>query len=1792
MSHLSAELSADKKRELLARLLKERARQSVSECPLSHGQRALWFVHQLDPDSPAYIIHCASRVRPDVDRSALQRALQQIVDRHATLRTTYSATGGVPTARIASQHEMPLQIIDAAGLSEAELNQHIFAEADRPFDLENGPVLRTQLFDRGSEAPVLLITAAHIAIDFWSLDMIMGELTALYRELMTGSPANLWPAKVQYRDFIAWQEEMLAGPEGERLWKYWSQQLAGPLPALDLPTDRPRPAVQTYRGASHRFDLPDELAHRLAALGKAEGATLYMMLLAAFEVLLYRYSGQRDLIVGSTTAGRNRAEWEDTVGYFLNVTPLRGQLAPEMTFLDFLGQVKRTVLGGLDHQDLPFAVLVERLSPPRDVSRSPIFQVAFNWDRPRKSLDEGEAPGQAAAGQDPGDLDLVPFAFAQQGSAFDLTLVMMHRGDSLAGAWQYNTDLFDAATIARFSGHLVTLLEAVAANPRQQLADLPLLARSERQMLVEDWNDTAADYPRDACLHDLFTTQAARTPEKTAVSHGDRALTYRELDERSNRLGRHLQKLGVGPDSLVGIFVERSPEMLVGLLGILKAGGAYVPLAPGTPAERLAYMLQESRAPVVLTERALASALPPTGSLIVQLDDDWPAISAESSAPVPRTSSPANLAYVIFTSGSTGKPKGVEIEHRSVVNFLTSMRRRPGIGPDDRLLAVTTLSFDISALELFLPLTVGGEVVVVSREVASDGMQLLALLRESRGTIMQATPATWRLLIQAGWQGDPKLKVLCGGEALPRDLADALVERSGSLWNMYGPTETTIWSSVDRVLPAGGPVLIGPPIANTQFYILDERLEAAPLGVPGELWIGGDGLARGYLNRPELTADRFRADPFRLGAGQRMYRTGDLARFRPDGRIEFLGRLDNQVKVRGFRIELGEIEAVLAHHPAIRESVVTARQMSSHADDKQLVAYLVAANGHLPATSDLREFLKQKLPDYMVPAHYVPLPALPLNPSGKVDRKALPAPQGVRMDVRTEYAAPRTSLEETLAEIWASILDVERVGIHDDFFDLGGASMPSLEIAARAEAEGVHFTPAFLFQHPTIAQLAGALTARGSASAQALPESDGAVTAEMVVEEPQQLATQTADLPQPKSVAQTARGNTVIESLGVYLPPNEVTTEEVVRGCQNRVWFPLERMAGIHSRRMSGEGDYCVDLARKAIERCFAISKYGPADIDLIICCNITRAITPVTVLIEPNTAMSVKKLFGMDRAIAFDVTNACGGMFTAIWMADAFLQLGLMRRALVVSGEYITGITKSAQIEINGFLDSRIACLTVGDAGAAVLIEAADNRSVGFHELELYSVSRYNRMCIGKLTDQPHGGPIMHVPDPIKHTSISAEQSVMHAQHMFEKAPWPPEKTDHLIIHQTSRRTLRDGMRAINKAFGKKVSHEGNTLDNISNRGNTATTTHFVAMWDQIESGKIKSGEKVLFAISGSGQTIGTGLYTLDDLPDRVREYQTSGKLAPKTEHVEYRPAEPAGPRVAITSVGTASVSGGAAAETTQLSVAAAEECLKRWGKDRNEIDLLIFAGLTRSEYVTEPAIATFIAGDLKINDCPESGKDRKTLAFDIYNAALAPLNACEVAARAIQAGKCRAAMIVASEIEINAQHHPDRLLGMCEAGSAIILEAADQPERGFGPFVYHFDLAHSDARTITGIKRHDRPFFDLRQSADVHDRFADAAAAAVQKLLAREGLTMDDFQVVLPPQISPELSAKLAERLGVPLERLVDSCREGQDLFTNSLGFSLQQALANGRAKAGDLALVIGVASGIQACCTTYRF
>ncbi|NIL98278.1 MAG: amino acid adenylation domain-containing protein, partial [Planctomycetales bacterium] len=1463
------------------------------------------------------------------------------------------------------------------------------------------------------------------------------------------------------------------------------------------------------------------------------------------------------------------------------------------SFLEFLDQVRKTVIDGIAHQDFPFPLLVERLQPPRDVSRSPVFQVAFGWDKPRRLSTQGGEPADEGHTADPAGLGLEPFALGQQGAAFDMMLMMLNMGNSLSAALQYNSDLFDQSTVARFVAHFQTLLNSIVANPNQALAELPLLDHAERKLMLDEWNTTARDYPRDRCLHELFQAQVSQNPHAVAVTSGDQQMTYQQLDQRANQLARHLAQLGAGPQNLVAICIPRSVDMLVGILGILKSGAAYVPLAPDTPHDRMTFMLQQSQAPVLLTQASLADDLPPHATQLVRIDDDWPTIAQHSTAALGPTAEATDLAYVIFTSGSTGKPKGVQLEHRSVVNFLNSMRHQPGMGPQDTLLAVTTLTFDISVLELFLPLSVGGQVIIVEEKVACDGGKLAKLLSQSPATIMQATPATWRLLVEAGWPGDPQLKVLCGGEALPRDLAEQLLQRCASLWNMYGPTETTIWSAVDRVQSGDGLLPIGRPIDNTQIYILDSRLQPVPIGVAGDLFIGGDGLARGYLHRPQLTAERFVPNPFSTQAATRMYKTGDIARYRTDGNIEFLGRSDFQVKIRGFRIELGEIEANLNQHPAVGQAVVMARQTGPREDDKQLVAYLVPAAETQPNTTQLREHLRQELPDYMLPATFLWLDRFPLNPAGKINRQALPEPDTSRPELESAYVPPRNDNEQTLAQIWADVLGLEKVGVHDNFFDLGGASIQSLEIGAIAEREGLKITPTMLFQHPTIAELAAAAPQVASPAPPTATESKGNGSVVAAVSPAEPTAPQTAARPKPKRRRRTEKANTIIESLGVYLPPKEVTTKELVKGCKHKMWFPLERMTGIHSRRMAGEDEFSIDLAIKAVDECFRHSKYTADDIDVVIACNITRLDKLRTLSIEPNTSLQLKKHFGFKHALAFDVTNACTGMLTAVQVVDAMLTTGLIRRGLVVSGEFISDIARTAQLEIDGFMDPRIACLTVGDAGAAVLLESATSRDVGFHELDMYSLSKYSRMCIGRLTEYPHGGIIMHVPDPMEHTAVAVQHSVMHAQYMFDTSEWSPEQMDHLIMHQTSDRSLRDAKRAINKAFKKKICTDANTIHNIAERGNTATTTHFVAIWDNILNGTLKSHEHVLLGITGSGQTIGTGIYTFDDLPERIRASKQEERHPPKVPAVTSQPPRPRTdlPRIQVASVGTIPLSQQAPRDTTKMTAMAARECLRKSSYQCSDMELLLFAGVLRTEYISEPAIATLIARELHMNDIIQSEYDQKTFCFDVYNAAMGFLHACQVASQLIQAGTFRTAMITASEVEVNAEFFEERL-GLFETASAFILDESADGKTGFGQFVFKFFPQYFEARQATGWYKDGKPYCGWHLDDRLNDIYLECIPPAVQELLDLEGLDLAQIKVVLPSQFSSAFNLQLAHTLQVPADRIVEVDHRQKDLFTSSLPYALQHAQQNQQVQPGDIGLIINVASGVQVGCATYYF
>ncbi|MCA9953210.1 MAG: amino acid adenylation domain-containing protein, partial [Anaerolineales bacterium] len=878
-------------------------------------------------------------------------------------------------------------------------------------------------------------------------------------------------------DFAAWQRSWLQGEVLDKQINYWKQRLQGAPATLNLPTDFPRPTMQSYRGATYRHDLSPDLTQRVIQFSRHANATPFMTLLAAYQLLLARYAGQNDVVVGSPIANRNRSEIENLIGFFVNMLVLRTTIGHNENFNDLLAQVRQHALDGYAHQDVPFEKLVDALSIPRDMSYSPVFQVAFILQNaPQSQIDLGEMT-----------MSIVP---AEGTTAkYDLTLTVLEGNSGYRLLWEYCTDLFEEETIVQLASHFTYLLENVVTNPHQPVAELPMFSEAELQQMLTEWNATGRPFPHHT-LTQLFSQQAERTPDATAVTASDASLSYAELEEKSNQLAAYLRQFNIQPDSLIGLALPRNSTMLVAILGILKAGAAYLPIDPGYPAQRVQYMLEHAQAPLLITNAELVDNLPEHQAKTILIDSDWGEISKLSTENVDQ-SRLDDLAYVIYTSGSTGLPKGVQITQRNLANFLNSMQERPGIQADDTLLAVTTLSFDIATLELYLPLISGARVLLADQATTKDATMLVQVLDAEPVTVMQATPATWQMLLAAGWQGKEDLTILSGGEALPASLAKQLLGCGTAVWNMYGPTETTVWSTCLQVTEAecatDGVISIGTPIGNTDVYILDDHLNPVPVGVTGNLYIGGVGVARGYLHRSDLTAERFPQHPFK--PEERIYFTGDVARYRKDGRIEFLGRSDHQVKIRGFRIELGEIENSLQSHPAIAQAVV-------HPQGEQLVAYLIARGEEQPDVTALRNHVQETLPAYMVPHRFLFLDAYPLTPNGKVDRKALPSPDGTVLAASREYTAPRDEVETKITAVWQKLLNVPQVGIHDNFFELGGDSISAVRFISQAREVGFSFRPSQLFQNQTVAELALLVQAQTDAPAAPDKAANGAMTAD------------------------------------------------------------------------------------------------------------------------------------------------------------------------------------------------------------------------------------------------------------------------------------------------------------------------------------------------------------------------------------------------------------------------------------------------------------------------------------------------------------------------------------------------------------------------------------------------------------------------------------------------------------------------------------------------------------------------
>ncbi|MCF3609346.1 amino acid adenylation domain-containing protein, partial [Planktothrix agardhii 1033] len=1038
-----------------------------AQIPLSYAQQRLWFLDQFQPNSALYNIPLALRLEGNLNQVALEQALQTIIERHEALRTNFLTIEGKPTQIIQTETNWTISIVhplQPPRKSEREITcqQLINTQAIQPFDLATEPLIRVTLLTLSQTEQVLLVCMHHVVSDGWSMGVFVQELAVLYDAYTQGKLSPLAPLPIQYADFALWQRQWLQEDVLETQLAYWQKQLAGATTFLPLPTDKPRPAVQTFVGAHQEFILSPELSQKLTKLSQEQGVTLFMTLFAAFDVLLYRYTGQTDILVGTPIANRNHSEIEGLIGFFVNTLVLRTNLAENSSFEQLLAQVREVALEAYSHQDLPFEMLVEALQPERDISYTPLFQVMFVLQN--TPLSTVELTG----------LSISSVQVETNTAKFDLSLAMENTDAGLVGVWEYNTDLFSPDTIERMTGHFLTLLEGIVTNQKETLAELPLLTQLEQKQLLIEWNNTEVDYPANKCIHQLFEKQVERTPNAVAVVFEGQQLTYNELNCRTNQLAHYLQSLGVKADELVGICVERSLEMIVGLLGILKAGGAYVPLDPEYPLERLSFMLEDAAVNVLLTQQKLINKLPEHQAQLICLDADWELIFQFSRDNLITDIQATNLAYVIYTSGSTGQPKGVMLSHSNLSNHMFWMQETFPLTRTDRVLQKTPFSFDASVWEFYAPLLVGGQLLIAQPGGHTDSDYLLKTIAQQQVTTVQLVPSLLQMLLEQGGIENCQLlkRVFCGGEILPVALQEKLFSQLNvNLCNLYGPTEccidVTFWNCQREMY--GQRIPIGRPIFNTQIYILDSNLQPVPVGIPGELHIGGAGLARGYLNRPELTQEKFIPNPFSNYPDSRLYKTGDLARYLPDGNIEYLGRIDNQVKIRGFRIELGEIETVLNQHPQVQSSVIIAREDTP--GNKRLVAYIVPQKETTPTPNELRQLLKEKLPEYMVPSAFVMLESLPLTPNGKIDRRALPAPE--QSYERTDkFILPRNPIEEILVTIWTEVLKVKQVSINDNFFELGGHSLLATQLISRIRTNlQIEIPLRSLFAAPTIEEL-------------------------------------------------------------------------------------------------------------------------------------------------------------------------------------------------------------------------------------------------------------------------------------------------------------------------------------------------------------------------------------------------------------------------------------------------------------------------------------------------------------------------------------------------------------------------------------------------------------------------------------------------------------------------------------------------------------------------------------------------
>lgn len=1728
--------------------------------PVSSAQHRLWILSKFGKVKTAYNITGILKVTGQINTEIFKTAIYTIIQRHETLRTIFKETNGEIQQLIHEEFEFEFDEVFVEGID--ELKNTIKTKSNHVFDLEVGPLLYVSIIkDIESANYAIVIAMHHIISDGWSIGIFTMECSEIYNSLLQHKEPNLPVLETQYVDFTLWEKEQEETENYTKQKEYWKAKLKDSPAFLELPYKKERPALQSFNGDLFKSEVSKELAEKVKGFCIEKNVTPFMFLLTVYKIVLNKYSNQTDILVGTPMTNRSVPELENLIGFFVNTLVIRTQIDDNLKFTNYLSEVKSVTLEIFQNKDISFETVLDLVKPPRNTSYSPIFQVMFTMENmPKEQLVFGTE-------------NAVIEQASNVSAKYDLTLSVREINETFEFEYEFNNEIFDSNIMQEFHKGYLNVLNTVLKTPETIIADIILLNEQEETLILDEWNNTMYKYEKNSSFIHEFTKNVVLHPNAIAYEYQNTKLTYKELNKKSDKLAHFFSENGIGINQKVAIYIERNENLLPTLLGVLKTGATYIPLDPSYPIDRIKYIVEDSESEIILCNESTKSLFNELKDLKVVIIENETQSNNTDAFKIADFVSENQPMYMIYTSGSTGNPKGVRIAHSSMLNFLIAMKKHLDFNEKHRLLAVTSLAFDISGLEFYLPLISGGTVVLANEMEVKSPHRLIDVIQKHNVNVMQGTPSLWQMLKEVSWTPDNSFKIICGGEALPQKLANWFLEISTDAWNMYGPTETTIWSTFLKIENTNE-IAIGRPILNTSMYILDKNLRPITIGHKGELYIGGDGLAIDYYKKPELVSDRF-IDWNYKNRKVKLFKTGDFAKYNEDGSIVYLGREDSLVKINGYRIELGEVESKLLKIKEVEKAVVITRKDQS--ESNYLMAY-VEMREEL-TLDEINKKLKGYLPSYMIPSRFIKVEGFPLTPNGKIDRKALVNREEVNHLKTAEFIAPETENEILLHRIWQQVLDIETIGVNDNFFNLGGASLQSIKISNLAEEAGLLVSPELIFEFSTIKELA-----------LKVEQISGVNIGGQRIKQNEIVIPENLKVKQGKTEVDTIDTTSVsIESMGMYLPNKEVFSKEIVRDCTNEIRFPIERLTGIEKVYFVDQ-EYTFGLAEKAIEKCMAVSTYKPEDIDLVITCNIFRMSSEKSISIEPGLSIQLSNKFGFKNALNFDITNACTGVFTAVYLAESFIKSGQAQRCLIVSGEYISHITKTSQIEVESYMDKRIAGLTLGDAGFAMVLEKSKDVNIGFQKFEMFTMGAYSDLCVVKPTSQSHGGFVVRT-DAIKMGEAGHVAAANHALKTLASNQWDFSNIDNIIMHQASSTTTQNAMREINSVLGENVTNSGNIIDNIKQRGNTATTTYWLATIDNIINGRIANYSNLIYCISGSGLTLGTALYSFDDLPDRIRHYeQTSIPQAKKESNFEEFEVPPFKRRLKMGNIGTAKKAG-RKVNGIDLLYEATERCIDG---NVNDIDLIVYYGINREEYMYEPAISTFLAGKIKANSSVEEiNTGKNTFAFDLMNGSLGFLNTCHTMLQLAQSDKCSKALLTTSEIDNN-KRYSDTYdeLPIYEGAASVLLVASDD-ETGFGKFVFENypqfindkkSWAEWDGVSIKTIIEEDKSHIN---------EYVRFTLEVINKVLIENEMILDNCSIIYAPQYCIEYIHLLKDsEMFKNWKGKWSSPEENVGNSTLTSVFQIQDSQETGEVNKGDVGIIVNIGAGLQIGCATYKF